>query len=283
MKTTAETPGVSLHHTAPTKGGGATVYYSSKSPLAAGLGASVFAPADSSEPSIRVFTGGALASRYLPRGTNAPVQIQATYKVSDGKATAVSFSAQFEFGPRTELPEALCASAQAEVSEFVTRIVAGVPSFPALWDSAAEQITARSAHTTRRRARAVAAAVAQALASHGEPAPSIDELAADPRVASLAAEATEPSTGPVRGDDVVRNTQVNLSAAAKDRFASNERLSELEFIAFTMEEFLRRNATASETLVREVVSFTYGMMFDVHYGTGFFPDRAPVEERGSRL
>lgn len=273
MSTRNEAPGLRFHDAAAPD----RPYWSTTQPLPAGLAISV--QTVDSDQVLAVTT----VKRYVPAGTHAPVQVQATYALSDARPAPLRFSAQWVYGAREPLPAELLDQVTGEVGAAVTAVVATAPSFAAEWDALrARSAAAASQHTDDQVVR-VAAAAAMAFAALGVPADA-ERLAADPRVRALVAEhACSDAPSIVSGGEATDRLVAALGADARVRLEATERLSELEFTALLAETLTAHVDGMDAGLARRAASVSYDVCHSVYYGTAGFPDRAhpdtPVSAR----
>lgn len=250
-------------------------FWSTTAPLPSGLAISVHT-SDLGHPVLRV----APVKRYVPAGTHAPVQVQATYTLDGGRPTPLQFSAQFVYGPRVPLPEDLEAQVRAEATVAVAAVVVSAPSFAGEWDAATGEMEAERAERDSKLASRVAAAVATTLAAAGTPVDS-ERLSGDPRIVELTAELTrEPADTPT-GDEVVARAAAALTADAAARIEKAQRLSGLEFTALLAERLSEALPGVPTDSTRRAAEAVYDVAHAVYYGTGHFPDRAPGEPHPS--
>lgn len=254
-------------------------FWEAKAPLGVGLRAVVEPAADG--PRIRVFTGGPGSKFYVPATTNTPVQVQATFTVTDGEVVAEKFSATYNFGHPKTVTDAVAGRAKSEALEFVTTIVATSPRFAQLWDAAAAEQATATAERAERSVAEVAAALAEAcapvVARVGEVSPKSADLAVNEHIRALAEAAVPAPETPGRatsGAEVVDAALRRLRDAGIANRGAATRLSELEVIALIVDRATNGiDDPALVEVVRSTAKHAYDVFYDVHYGTGNFPDR----------
>lgn len=247
-------------------------------------------------PLLRVSTGGYLHAKYVPEGTHAPVQTQATYSPGpDGTLVERSLSVTFEYGAQpAPVPDELRSQVGREAATFVTTVVTCSSSFADRWDGAVAAANAAIAAKHQEKVDAARGRVTDALAGEltaildrvaaqvGAPSPSGRDLAAHPALAELAslihvADDTDPVLFAGPAQRIVERTTSHLAAGAARRLHAGVRLSEAEFLAAAAATVQDRHPDADATVVRDAVQAAYDLAHACTYGAGF-PDAAGAEQ-----
>lgn len=265
---------------------GSRTFWRDKSAAFTGLSAEITVSA-ADGPLLRVTTGGPCAARFVPSGTNTPMQVQATYKLSGGVPDPVKVSLNFEFGARRRIPDELSLDVVWIVDGFVSHVVTTSPSFVIAWDRAVRTANARQADKAAEAASKSQDRALDALASavhgvlcdlardRGVPAPSPSAPAVEDAVATLAGLVADPVTVDAfaeDGADVRRDVIAHVSAQARARLESGDRLSEANFVALVTDQVLDQQPDAPVEVVAATVRVAYDVMHACVYGPVGFPD-----------